>query len=266
MLKTVLLILSASLISLIAFPQNQIKQVVRGVVKDKVIGTPLPGANVVLMDSIQIKGVSTDEEGKFRFENVLIGKHNLRVSFIGYKEVMIPILVHSAKEVVLSIELEESVLSQKEVVITANKDKFESNNKMTTASVMKYNIEEAFRYAGSMADPARMAMNYAGVTSASEMSNEIVIRGNSPAGLLWLLDDVEIPNPNHFASQGTTGGPISMLSNNVLSNSDFLTGAFPAEYNQALSGVLDLKLRSGNNEQHEYTLQAGILGLEATFE
>jgi len=262
----VLFLFTLLFIHFFGFSQNDFRQVVRGVVKDKDNGIPLPGANVILLDSGEYKGVSCDVNGSFRLENIKTGKHQLKVSFMGYKEVVIPILVHSAKELVLSIELEESVLTTLEIQVTANRDKFENNNKMATASVMKYNTEEAFRYAGSMADPARMAMNYAGVTSASEMSNEIVIRGNSPAGLLWLLDDVEIPNPNHFAAQGTTGGPISMLSNNVLANSDFFTVAFPAEYHQALSGVFDLKLRSGNNEQHEYTIQAGILGLEATLE
>lgn len=248
------------------YSQSGYSQVVRGIVKDKDNGMVLPGANVVLMDSAGMRGVSCDKSGNFRIENVNSSRHILKVSFVGYKDVILPILVHSARELVLTIEMEESVVSTAEIQVTDSRNQYENKNQMATASVMKYNVEEAFRYAGSMSDPARMVMNYAGVTSASEMSNELVIRGNSPSGLLWLLDDVEIPNPNHFAAQGTTGGPISMLTNNVLLNSDFYTAAFPAEYSQAFSGVFDLKLRTGNNERHEYTILAGILGLETTLE
>ncbi|MFC2114708.1 carboxypeptidase-like regulatory domain-containing protein [Bacteroidota bacterium] len=245
-----------------AFSENMPTQVIRGTVIDKIIGSPLPGANIILIDSTQLIGVSADENGKFRLENVPVGRQTLKITYIGYKDIIMPVLVYSAKELILTIEMEEIALKQSEVLITANKDNFGTNNKMAVASVRKFNTEEAFRYAGSLSDPARMAMNFAGVTGASELTNDLVIRGNSSSGLLWLLDDVEVPNPNHFAAQGTTGGPISMLSNNVLQNSDFMTAAFPAEYSQALSGVFDLKLRSGNNEKQEFMFQAGVLGLE----
>src|SRR5207249_3471869 len=107
-------------------------------------------------------------------------------------------------------------------------------------------------------DPARMAANFAGVSGANDARNDIIIRGNSPTGLLWRLEGVDIPNPNHFAAQGTTGGPVSILNNNVLDNSDFFTGAFPAEYGDVTSGVFDLRMRNGNNEKREYTAQAGL--------
>lgn len=104
--------------------------------------------------------------------------------------------------------------------------------------------------------------NYTGVVYAGDSRNDIVIRGNSPMGLLWRLDGVEIPNPNHFAALGTTGGAISIINNNLLTNSDFFTGAFPAEYGNATDGVFDLKLRSGNNENREYVFQVGLNGFE----
>ncbi|HLK97020.1 MAG TPA: TonB-dependent receptor, partial [Hymenobacter sp.] len=93
-------------------------------------------------------------------------------------------------------------------------------------------------------------------------SNEIVVRGNSPRGLLWRIEGVEVPNPNHFSDAGASGGAVSVLSTNVLSNSDFFTAAFPAEYGNALSGVFDVRLRTGNNEKREYAFQAGVLGVE----
>jgi hypothetical protein len=90
-----------------------------------------------------------------------------------------------------------------------------------------------------------MASNFAGVSGTDDSRNDIVVRGNSPFGVQWRLENVNIPNPSHFAIAGTTGGPVGMLNNKVLSNSDFLTGAFPAEYGNALAGVFDVRFKNG---------------------
>ena len=111
-----------------------------------------------------------------------------------------------------------------------------------------------------------MAISFAGVISADDGNNNISIRGNSPTGLLWRMEGIAIPNPNHFSAPGASGGGISILSSQVLSNSDFMTGAFPAEYGNALSGVFDMRLRKGNNERKEFTIQAGFLGLDVAAE
>ncbi|HWB94000.1 MAG TPA: TonB-dependent receptor, partial [Puia sp.] len=115
-------------------------------------------------------------------------------------------------------------------------------------------------------DPLRMATSFAGVFAPFDGNNNVVIRGNSPTGLLWRMEGVEIPNPNHFSSPASSGGGISILSAQLLANSDFLTGAFPAQFGDALSGVFDLRLRKGNTEKNEYTLQAGVLGLDVSAE
>jgi hypothetical protein len=107
-----------------------------------------------------------------------------------------------------------------------------------------------------------MASNFAGVSGANDARNDIIIRGNSPSGLLWQLEGLNIPNPNHFGSLSSTGGPVSMLNNNVLDKSDFMTSAFPAQYGNALSGVFDLSLRNGNNEKYEFLGQVGFNGFE----
>jgi hypothetical protein len=133
---------------------------------------------------------------------------------------------------------------------------------MASVSARMLSSEEANRYAGSWGDPARMAANFAGVMASEDSRNDIIIRGNSPMGLLWKLDGFDIPNPNHFGAMGGTGGPIGMLNNNQLANSDFYTGAFPAEYGNALSGVFDLRLRNGNNQKHEFLASAGFNGFE----
>ena len=167
---------------------------------------------------------------------------------------------------VLDIELKESIESLAEVVVTAGTDKTGSLNELATVSSRQFTVEEAGRYAGSRGEPTRMAQNYAGVSGSSDSRNDIIIRGNSPLGMLWRFEGLDIPNPNHFALSGSNGGTVSILNLNVLSNSDFLTSAFPADYGNATAGVFDLKMRKGNSEKREYTFQGGALGAEVTLE
>ena len=237
-------------------------QVIRGTVLDKVSQERLTGAAVLLLDSTMSKGSVCDANGKFRLEKVPLGRQIIRVSLLGYKESSIAVNLTSGKEIVLDIELEQSVIQGKEVTITAELQKDRANNEMTTVSARSFTVEETSRYAGSLNDPSRMAANYAGVSGANDARNDIIIRGNSPLGLLWRLNGMEIPNPNHFGSIGTTGGPISILNNNLLDKSDFMTSAFPAEYGNALAGVFDLQMRAGNNEKREYLAQVGFNGFE----
>ena len=111
-----------------------------------------------------------------------------------------------------------------------------------------------------------MVSSFAGVNGDAQGNNDIVVRGNSPRGILWRLEGTEIPNPNHFANEGATGGPINALNSNMLGNSDFFTGAFAPEYGNALSGVFDMKLRNGNNEKREYSASLSVLGTDFTVE
>jgi len=167
---------------------------------------------------------------------------------------------------VLTLELEDDIILGEEITIKAYTRKDQPLNEMAVVSARSFTVEETEKYAGSLGDPARMAMNFAGVMGGADQVNDIIIRGNSPIGLLWKLEGIHIPNPNHFGSIGSSGGPISMLNNNVLSNSDFFTGAFPASYGNALSGVFDLRLRNGNRHEREYTFQVGLNGAELGME
>jgi hypothetical protein len=245
-----------------SFTQN-ITQTIRGKVQDKITGTPLIGASVIIPDSDPLLGNTTDIEGNFKIEKVPVGKINLKITYIGYSDITLSnITLNSGKELVLEINMDEKVITGKTVEIKANSDKSVINNKMATVSARSFNVDETERYAGSLNDVSRMASNFAGVGGSNDSRNDIIIRGNSPSGLLWRLEGVDIPNPNHYAAFGTTGGPVSMLNNTLLSNSDFMTGAFPAEYGNAISGVFDLKMRNGNNEKHEFLGQIGFNGLE----
>jgi hypothetical protein len=242
-------------------------QTIRGVVVDKTSQATLPGATLVLINSEPLIGVNTDVDGKFQFNNIPVGKQSIKISFLGYKEVMLSNLsVNSGKELVLTIQLEEDIQAINEVVVTAKVEKNKPLNEMSTVSTRTFSVEETQKFAAAANDPARMALAFAGVVSGGDFNNMISIRGNSPNGLLWYMEGVEIPNPNHFANVGTSGGGISILSSQLLSNSDFSTGAFAAEYGNALSGVFDLKLRKGNNRKREYTVQLGVLGADVAAE
>lgn len=249
-------------ISLTLSTKAQLTQTIRGAIVDKVTQHTLPGAAVVIHYNDQTRGTISADNGTYLFTEIPIGKHHIEVSFIGYEPVTVRnIEVRSGKESILNFELVEKVVKMDEIVVSAFKNG-ETRNKMAVLSARQFSVRETEKYAGSWGDPSRMAANYAGVITANDSRNDIIIRGNSPQGLLWRLEGVNIPNPNHFAALGSTGGPVSMLNNNLLANSDFFTGAFPAEYGNALSGVFDLKLRNGNNAQHEFTGQMGFGGIE----
>ncbi len=242
--------------------EKDMEQTIRGAVTDKTTGSPLPSANIVIVGTDPLLGASTDTQGHFRIENVPPGRITVKAMYMGYYPAILrDILVIPGKQVVLDIELEQQVLEMEEISVKGDPG-FMPINDMATASARQFTVEETERYAGSRGDVARMASNYAGVSFANDARNDIIIRGNSPSFLLWRLEGVEVPNPNHFAFEGTTGGPVGMLNNNTLSNSDFITGAFPAEYGNALSGVFDLQMRSGNNENFEFLGQTGFNGFE----
>jgi hypothetical protein len=243
---------------------QEITQVIRGQIVDKDSKFPLIGANVLVMsDTAKTLGATTDVDGKYRIEGVSIGHHTIRFSYVGYQDQLKNnIIVSSAKEVILNVELEESSIQIEAVEITATRNKGEVLNEMATVSARQFSVEETDRYAGSRGDPARMASNFAGVQGADDSRNDIIIRGNSPNGVLYRVEGVDIPNPNHFSIAGSAGGPVSILNNKVMANSDFFTGAFPAEFGNSIAGVFDLRLRNGNNEKHEFTGQFGFLGTE----
>ncbi len=250
------------------FSQQNLTQTIRGKVIDQDSKTPIIGANIIIIGSDPLKGTTSDIEGFFRLDNINVGRINLKVNFVGYEEKIIPnIVVNSGKEVILDIEIVESVLQLEEIVISAGDgQKNEAINEMSLASTRTFSVEETRRYAGSLNDPARMVANYAGVNTSPNGNNDIIVRGNSPRGMLWRLEGIEIPNPNHFAGEGASGGPINALNSSMLANSDFHTGAFSPEYGNALSGVFDMKLRKGNNEKHEQDISIGVIGMDMTLE
>ncbi len=263
-MKNPILIIIILTISLNVYSQEKkYVQTVRGIVVDVDTEVPIPGVNIIIVDSDPVIGTVTDIDGEFKLENISLGRISIKASYVGYKPVMKQnILLSSGREGVLDISMKQSVIEAGEIVITANRGKDKATNEMAMVSARSFSVEETEKYAGSLGDPSRMAANFAGVSVVGDARNDIVIRGNSPIGLLWRLNGIDIPNPNHFGALGTTGGPVSMINNNLLANSDFYTGAFPAQYGNATSGVFDLKMRKGNNQEREYVGQIGFNGFE----
>jgi hypothetical protein len=242
-----------------------LSQKVKGIVIDADSKKPLQGVTITLLGFN--KSVISDASGSFVLQNVPVGRQSLEVTMVGYESKQVAeIVIGSGKEVFLTVALVEKVTLLSSIVVKARKPTTKASNEFATASARSFSMEDAKRYPAAAFDPARMAQNFAGVSNNGDGSNEIVVRGNSPKGVLWRLEGIEIPNPNHFSGLGGTGGAISMISSNTMGNSDFYTGAFPAEFGNATAGVFDINFRNGNKDKPEYTVMAGILGLEAAAE
>lgn len=242
---------------------GQPTQVLRGTITDNASNAPVPFANVLLLNTQPPLGGVTDTLGNFSILNVPVGRYDLKITCMGYEDAFArEINVISAKQTVLNLALKENTKTLDEVTIKPNVNKEEPLNAMATVSARMLSVEEAKRYAGGFDDPARLASAFAGVASNSGV-NGIIVRGNAPKYLQWKMEGIEIPNPNHFGDLRAFGGGIlTGLSSQMLANSDFFTGAFPAEYNNAVSGVFDISMRKGNSEKRESTFQAGIIGID----
>ena len=238
---------------------------ISGSVVDAEARYPLMGATVQVL-TVPDKVTAADLDGRFRLEDVPLGRHALQVSFMGYEpRVLEGIVLTSGRPVVLDIDLQESVVAIQAAEVSATQEG-EVMNEMATVSARAFTVEETDRYAGSRGDPARMASNFAGVQGADDSRNDIVVRGNSPSGVLWRVEGVDLPNPNHFAIPGTGGGPVAIVNNKTLANSDFFTAAFPAEFGNSTAAVFDLRLRNGNQDQWHGSAQLGFLGTEVLAE
>ncbi len=240
-------------------------QHLRGTITDADSKRPVAAA------TIRVQGSTTaavsDSLGRFYLTDVDLGRQTILISCTGYEDRQVAdIMVSSGKEVELNVALTEKLNQLQGVVVTGRTRSARALNEFASASSRSFSVEDTKRYPVAVFDPARMAMNFPGVSANGDFGNEIVVRGNSPKGMLWRLEGIEIPSPNHFTSLGNSGGAISMLSSSTLGTSDFFTGAFPAEYGNASSGVFDLNLRNGNTRKREYAFMVGALGIEAAAE
>lgn len=267
-MRRILVLISLLVIFITPLISQDLHQTLKGKVTDRETGMPLSGAYVLEIGASPPNITSADSSGNFRLTSG-IGRITIKVSFIGYEDLIIKdILIASGKEVELNAGLQEKIFQTSDVIVSSNKAGKSSINQMSSISINTIRTDDALRYAGGFYDPSRIVNAFAGITTSNnDYSNDIVIRGNSSRGLLWRLEGIEIPNPNHFSDgQGGSGGAFSAISSNVIANFDFFTGAFPAEFGNASSGVMDLNLRKGNSDKHEYAFQTGMIGAEVALE
>ncbi len=230
----------------------------------------LPGA-MVTFSTLSTSGgdallwqTVTDLEGHFQFIGVPAGLGHIRILSSGYEALSFELaLLENLTPLTFTLTPITHTLETVEVNAQSSSA---AVNSMATVSARSFSKDDAARFAAAVNDPAKMALSFAGVKGTDDITGAIVIRGNSPKGVGWRVEGMEIPTPSHFSTEGAATGAVSMISNCLLTTSDFYTGAFPAEMGNAVSGVFDLRLRSGNPEERHYSIQASLLGLEASAE
>ncbi len=249
-----------------AIAQKTVQQV-RGQVLDRDSRQVLPGATISVSSMENVQTITADSMGYFIFPAVHTGRIRIQCSFTGYEDYFLDdIILNAAKELEVTIEIGSRKQVQQSVLVRTTRNPKLPVNKYALVSGRSFTAEETQRFPASANDPGRMAMALPGVQATRDTRSDIIIRGNNPVGLQWKIEGVDVVNPNHFARKGSSGGGITILSLSMLDQSDFLTGAMPAEYGDALSGVFDMHLRKGNNKTREYTFKAGLIGLDFSTE
>lgn len=260
-LKSILLF---SLFLFTSFSANaqKITQTIRGNVTEKSSGQVLVGVSVSLLADESI-GTTTDLNGDYALENVPLGRQQFKFSYIGFQTVITEgFIVSSTRTANINIELEEGVILEN-VQIIADGNANAPINELATVSARSFSVEETERIPAGVNDMGRMALSYPGVQQGGDdTENDIIIRGNSSVGILWRLEGMDIPNPNHFARPGTSGGGVTVFSAQLLAKSDFYTGGMPAEFGNALSGAFDVHFRKGNKVDRQHRVRIGLLGLD----
>ncbi len=246
-----------------ALPQQaKLYQNIRGKIKDAETQLPLEDAMISIENLNPVKRTNSSPSGEFHFLHIPVGHYRIRAQYIGYEvQEISDLYVEAGHEAIINIALKPIDMNLSEIIVVPINKKSAPLNPAAVVSAIQFSVEETSKFSGSINDPSRMVSAFPGITSSHDADNQIIVRGNSPKGLQWRIEDVEVPNPNHFSDFGATGGTVSMLSSFMMGNSDFLSGTFPTEYGNATSGIFDIHLRNGNDMYNEFDFQAGILGL-----
>lgn len=217
---------------------------------------PLIGVNVEIQDTTI--GAVTDMDGYYKIEKIPVGIYIIKISYIGFETRIIPnVMIKTNKPAYVNAEMTEQVIESETITVTTG---YFEQPEDAPVSVQSLSYEEIRRAAGSYEDVSRMLQNFPGVNLTSDDRNDLVIRGGSPSEVLFTLDEIEIPNPNHFGTQGATGGPVTMLSNEFVEKIQFMSGAFNATYGHKLSGSMDIQMREGNREGFSGKIDLGVSG------
>jgi hypothetical protein len=232
--------------------------VLRGKVMDADTKNPIEGASVLIYsDSLHRRGIATDPWGNFRFEGLKLGRYKVEVTHLGYNPVAMTEQLNAAHQLVLIVPLEVSVMVLDTVLV---------KQKIIDPVGSRAIDRSGTGNPGSRGEAVRKVAVLPGIIHSDDSRNDVVIRGNSPGSVVWRLEGVNIPNPNHFNIPGTSGGPVSIINDRMLGASAFYSGAFPSEFGNTTSGLFDLTFRNGNDSQFESHIQFGLLGAELSGE
>jgi len=241
-------------------------QQIIGTVTDKLSMKPIHGARMEVLG--RSGPFTSDSLGRFTIPDVPPGRHALSCSVIGYQSYTSEMfIVSSVKVISLKIELAEQATQLSEVVILSSGNVNKPVNDLAFVSARSFTAEETERIPAALNDPGRLAFSYPGVKPGrDESENKLIVRGNSPFGVLWRLEGIDIPSPNHFAMPGSGGAGVTVFSSQLLSRSDFFTGGMPAEYGNTLSSAFDMHFREGNAQKKQYRFRLGLIGIDASAE
>ena len=250
MKKNVLLLLLLGLLTTVsAQPTHRIK----GTVIDKASRQPLEFINVLVLGLG--RGGVTDAEGHFNIGEVPPGIYRLQASAVGYKTILTPEYIVSTKDLTIQIETEENLTELEGVTVTASPFRRDPESPVGLRVIGLQEIEKS---PGANRDISRIVQSYPGVAfSPAGYRNDLIVRGGSPSENRFYLDGVEIPNINHFSTQGASGGPVGIINADLIREVNFYTGAFPTDRGNAMSSVLDFKLRDGDMERNSLKATLG---------
>ena len=236
---------------------------IAGTIVDAETQQPIPGVNVILVNTTL--GAATDTDGSFRIGNVPVGTYTARISAIGFTPIQVPdLVVRTGRVTQVTKALEEAYYETEEVVVEGGVYFENDTQNLTSAQNLSY--EEIRRSAGAIGDVLRLTQALPGVALTNDQRNDLVVRGGTPSENLVLVDNIEIASLNHFGAQNTGGGPISMLNTEFLNDASFYSGGFSSQYGNRLSSVLDISLREGGGERMLTDIEMGIAGFGAISE
>lgn len=236
--------------------------IIKGRVSDELTNEPIPFCSVILEGTDD--GTVTDENGLFQFSGLNPGLYAVTATFVGYRdETIFEIQVTNAKPAEVNIALKEGVQALEEVVVKASPFRKTAESPVSLRTI---GVAEIQRNPGANRDISRVIQSLPGVTSSASFRNDLIIRGGAPNENRFFLDDVEVPNINHFATQGASGGPVGLINVNFINEVDFFSGAFPANRGNSLSSVFNFKQRDGRNDRLGATLMVGATDFGLTME
>ena len=262
MMKQLYAFAAAAVLSLIGWQSVDAQGIIRGRVNDAQTNEPIPFANVVVQG--QSVGTTTDFDGNYELNPVAPGLRNIQVSFLGFEtKTVFEIEVTPARPAVVNVQLTPSTIAIEEAEVVGSR---RANSAEAPLSVRSLGTNEIKRNPGGGRDISRAIRTLPGVAAIPSFRNDIVIRGGAPNENRFYIDGIEIPNINHFATQGASGGPVGMINVDLVENIDFYAGAFPAARGNALSSVMEFSFKEARTDEWTANMVVGTSDLGLTLE